>query len=113
MTPATRGRALRLLRAYRALTQEQLGQAARVSKATISAYEHARMSVGPDNLERLLQALGLSLTSFDAACRLVEQLDANEHTDSAEELARSAGHHAEHCVRSILRALLVDRGVQR
>lgn len=101
----TRGRALLLLRTYRGPTQAELAKRSGVNKSSISAYERDRHAPNSENLEKLLGALGLSLSALDAACRLVERLDAGDDSIDPDNLARSTGHYAENLIRFVLRSL--------
>jgi transcriptional regulator with XRE-family HTH domain len=55
------GRRLRLLRHTRELSQEELGEAARVSRSFVSLIEHGSHGVDVVRLLRLAAALGVSL----------------------------------------------------
>lgn len=101
----TRGRALRLLRTYRGPTQRELARRSGLNKSTISSYERGERAPNVESVERLLGALGLSLSALDAACRFVERLDSGDQSTDPEDLANGAGHHAEKLVRFVLRSL--------
>jgi transcriptional regulator with XRE-family HTH domain len=70
-----RSRALSMLRGYRGFTQRRLADASGVNKATISSYERGRQEIGAQNLDQILEALGLSVRAWDATLRHVEWLD--------------------------------------
>ena len=55
------GKRLRLLRVVRELTQEELGQAAGISRSFVSLVEHGSNSLDVVRLMRLAEALGVSL----------------------------------------------------
>lgn len=54
-------RRLRLLRALRGWTQEGLAAESDLHRTYVSSIERGRRNVGLDNLERLAQALGVSI----------------------------------------------------
>ena len=56
------GKRLRLLRLVRELTQEELGQAAGISRSFVSLVEHGSNSLDVVRLMRLAAALGVPLT---------------------------------------------------
>ncbi len=74
-TRPTRGRALAVLRIYRGMSQRDLARLSGVNKATISGYEQGRLAIGPDNLEKMLPALGLSDRAWEATVRHVQWID--------------------------------------
>ena len=67
--------ALRVLRTYRRLTQQQLAERATVSKATISAYETGKQQIGATSLGLVLEALELPFRAWCDAVGFVGQLD--------------------------------------
>ncbi len=101
---AISGKALRLLRDYRRLTQAELSRLSGIAKSTISDFERGRRAPRLDILERLLQSLDLHLGAFDAARGLLERLQRPPHVIYAEELALRTGHYAESLVRAVLRS---------
>ena len=71
----TRSKALRLLREHRDFTQKRLADASGINKATISDYERCKREIGPENLRRMLDALGWTTRAWEATLRHVEWLD--------------------------------------
>ncbi len=74
-TRPARARALAVLRIFREMSQRDLARLSGVNKATISGYEQGRLAIGPDNLEKMLSALGLSDRAWEATIRHVQWID--------------------------------------
>ena len=70
-----RARALAVLRIYRNMSQRDLTRLSGVNKATISNYEQGKQAIGPDNLDAMLRALGLSDRAWEATVRHVQWID--------------------------------------
>ncbi len=64
MEKAEIGRKIRILRKTRGLTQEQLAERLRITRATISNYEIGRRSPHIKELEDIAEALGVNLEYF-------------------------------------------------
>ncbi len=74
-TRPARARALAVLRIYRGMSQRDLARLSGVNKATISNYEQGKQAIGPDNLDAMLRALGLSDRAWEATVRHVQWID--------------------------------------
>ncbi len=61
--------AFRLRRIELGLTQEAAARAAHVSRRTLTAFESGKGGISLGNLKRLLHAVGLELTTRQAAAR--------------------------------------------
>lgn len=96
---ATRGKALRILRVLRGLTQAELARRTGLNKATISCYELGRRTARFESVVLLLGAMELPLAALDAAGRLIERLDSSRVAPDVEEMASQAGHYAESLMR--------------
>jgi len=59
------GPTLRRLRRLRGLSQREIAQAAGVTRSMVSSYEQGRTLPAVETLDRLLAALGASLTELD------------------------------------------------
>ena len=70
-----RARALAVLRIYRNMSQRDLARLSGVNMATISNYEQGKQAIGPDNLDAMLRALGLSDRAWEATVRHVQWID--------------------------------------
>ncbi len=64
MEKAEIGRKIRILRKTRGLTQEQLAEKLRITRATISNYEIGRRSPHIKELEEIAEVLGVNLEYF-------------------------------------------------
>ena len=115
-TRPTRARALAVLRIYRGMSQKDLARLSGVNKATVSGYERGKLAIGPDNLEAMLAALGLSERAWDATVRHVQWLDhlriheAGAYGDGSERqvllLAETIAREIERGVSAVLRELV-------
>jgi len=96
---AIRGKALRVLRVHRGLTQAELARRTGLNKSTVSSYERGHRSARFDSVVLMLGAMELPLAALDAAGRLVERLDSGRAAADIDEIASQAGHYAESLVR--------------
>lgn len=96
---AIRGKALRILRVHRGLTQAELARRSGINKSTLSSYERGKRSARFDSVVLMLGAMELPLAALDAAGRLVERLDSGRVAPDIDEMASQAGHYAESLVR--------------
>lgn len=109
---ATRGKALRILRVHRGLTQIELARRTGINKSTISSYERGYRMGRFESVVLMLRAMDFSLAALEAACRMVERLDNDYEAPEIEEMASQAGHYAESLVRWFA-SLLAAREVSR
>ena len=119
-TRPTRARALAVLRIYRGMSQRDLARVSGVNKATVSGYERGKLAIGPENLDAMLAALGLSERAWDATIRHVQWLDhlriheAGVYGDGSERqvllLAETIAREIERGVSAVLHELVTPAG---
>lgn len=83
MASPDRPTALRMLRAFRCVTQKELATRCGIHHVTISAFERGRKPLGPRHLERLLDALELTPRAWESTERHVEWVDYLTSAESA------------------------------
>lgn len=96
---AIRGKALRILRVHRGLTQAELARRSGINKSTLSSYERGERTARFDSVVVILGAMELPIAALDAAGRLVERLDSGHVAPDIDEMASQAGCYAESLVR--------------
>jgi transcriptional regulator with XRE-family HTH domain len=102
------------------MSQRDLARVSGVNKATVSGYERGKLAIGPENLDAMLAALGLSERAWDATIRHVQWLDhlriheAGVYGDGSERqvllLAETIAREIERGVSAVLHELVTPAG---